>query len=207
MHLTNFTCFTEPETTLFQEEIDAITAVVAEVILMDGFHSRGSFLLMGQADGKAAQTLISFDFTDGAVKNYDQKGHSSATEAKRVLEYSARAEKRNSHISYFVNTQLFLTLNSTAGRFLCACYSEYGGYGFQRKVYIAVATALACMGLEDAVLQESLQCLLQNEGREVIQTSNCVREAFAALSLPELAAWHDWHEPANESGNLTLFFE
>lgn len=208
MHLTNFACFTEPKTTLFREEIDAIASIVTETIQMDGFHNKGSFLLMGQADGRAAQTLIRFDFEDGAVKNYNLKGHSSAAEAKRVLEFGARANKADSHISYFIDTELFLTLNTTSGRFLCACYGENAGYGFQRKVYIAVATAIAYMGKEDTVLQSSMQRLLQNDsGRNIVQTSDYVREMFEAMALPELKAWHEWHEPANNAGNLTLFFE
>ena len=63
------------------------------------------------------------------------------------------------------------------------------------------------MGKEDTVLQDSLAALLQYEQPEIIRTSTYVREMFANRALPELAAWHRWHEPANNCGELTLFFQ
>ena len=77
-------------------------------------------------------------------------------------------------------------------------------------VYCAVARALANMGKEDEALQDECEHLFFSEVDEypgLYALREFVDELFEKCELPELKKWHEWHEPANSAGELTLFFQ
>lgn len=111
-----------------------------------------------------------------------------------------------------------LVMNATYGRFLFGCCLADGSgedkHEISMAVMQAVAETLAKLGLEDTVLQESastLRCGV-NRGtfdmtRQNVQALGIARKMFWAYPTPVMRAWRDWHEPANGSGELKLFFQ
>lgn len=211
MKITNKRLELEPKSTLYKEEAEAIIAVVFK--MFNGDISDGSFLLYGKKDGEdEPQRIISFDFGDGPSKDCYYDGKNSFRLARETLEQDLKNvhEGNSSHISYLCGSPLYLTMKTTHGRFNCACF--VGGicsHG-QIMLYCAIAQALACMGKEDKVLQESCDHIFSDETENNHQKmADTVRKYIEAMfdecTVPEIAAWKKWHdENANE---LTLFFE
>lgn len=111
-----------------------------------------------------------------------------------------------------------LVMNTTYGRFLFGCCLADGTgndqHGLSFAVMHAVAETLAQLGVEDTVLQESASTLRSavNVGtldmtRQNVQAFGIARKMFWAYPTPVMRAWRDWHEPANGSGELKLFFQ
>lgn len=102
-----------------------------------------------------------------------------------------------------------LVLNTTFGRFIISFYANFcsGGHDEITALLIALAEAFALMGKEDKVLQKSAQHLCSQAVGIDKDALALVKKLFADCDLPALQAWKEWHEPANNSGELTLFFE
>lgn len=67
--LINFECHTEPETTLFQQEIDVLVEVIGEV--MRGFSeqpNKGTCIIDGQKYGEEARCLVRFNLPEGIYR-------------------------------------------------------------------------------------------------------------------------------------------
>ena len=219
MQMTNLKVTLEPETTLFKEEVDAIIAVVMNTIDSEPFISDihdGSFLFYGMGDGSdEPQKIIAFDFENGPTPDYlpysdGNCGTSSREIADAILTRDLKNPHatKSSHISYYVDSPLFLTLRATHGRFACACFGDEFSYKAMTYIYCAVAQAMACMGLEDKVLQDSCDMIFFSEAdeyKDIDDLRSCVEQLYHECKLPELALWKKWHDA--ESENLTLFFE
>lgn len=219
MQMTNIEVTIEPRSTLFRKEIDAIIAVVTNTIVSEpcirNFHE-GSFCFYGKADGDdKVQKIIAFDFKDGPTKvflpyAFGDCGTSSREIADTILtrDLNNPHETNGSHISYYADSPLFLSLRTTHGRFACACFGDGFSYKAMTYIYCAVAQAIACMGLEDKVLQDSVDQVFLREAKEyknIDDLRSCIEQLFHECKLPELAAWKKWHDAENDS--LTLFFE
>ena len=135
----NYTIFYEKNPVLNKLEIDVVAAMVSNAFKTIRFHSKmGSFLLRYQEKGKPSQSILAFDFEDGPLKRF-RKHLSSMKEAERVLEAAEKLSKskkillnesknmtefRENSIGSLPDSQLFLSICSEKGRFLCACYGE-----------------------------------------------------------------------------------
>lgn len=112
-----------------------------------------------------------------------------------------------------------MVLNTTFGRFLASFYADFANsatpsYNPTTTVLVALATALSEMGKEDKVLQESVRTILNHYTLSIGGSPISCREAvrvtrrlFETCEHPVLAAWKEWHEPANGAGELSLFFD
>ena len=225
MQMTNLKVTLEPESTLFKEEVDVIVAVVVDTVdnlSAEGRDlSEGSFLLYGAADVEdesekyEIQEIISFDFDNGPSAPYrpysdGSDGITSRNFAEKILKRDLSHSHHGSagHISYYVDSPLFMTLKTARGRFDSACFGEEFSYRDMTYIYCAVAQAFACMGKEDKVLQDSVDSVFFREAEEYKRIGDLrdhVEELFREKKLPEIKLWKDWHD--KESGNLTLFFE
>lgn len=107
-----------------------------------------------------------------------------------------------------------LVVNTTYGRFIASCYlasDERICDEIMHAVLYAVAQAIMMMGKEDLKLQQFKQ---QPDAKAAIFSNPFVSYAtglvdglLSSCDLPALRNWYRWHEPANTSGTLPLFFE
>lgn len=221
MQMTNLKVTLEPETTLFKEEVDAIIAIVDDTIRQRAaIHGdeldEGTFLFYGiQDDSDEPQEIISFDLDKGPTKDYlpysdGNCGIDSHEIADNILKrnLTSKCEMSSSHISYYCDSPLFLVIKTTHGRFACACFGDDFSYKDMTYVYCAVAQAIACMGLEDKVLQDSCDKIFFSEMEEYKDLGGLrdhIEELYRKCKLPELKLWKKWHDEVNSE--LTLFFK
>lgn len=220
----------EPESTLFQPEIDVILAVIDQVLTSFGHYpTRGTFILVGQKRGEAATNIIRFNLADEESEGSRQEVYNdtyystsnSLAEAAidEVLSwpensvYDYQGEAKNFGLlpsGIYRCTELkVLVLNTVFGRFLASCYANFmdDGHTQSTALLIAIAETFAQMGKEDKILQQSAQALYRQAVGIDKDAIILVRRLFLDRALPALSAWHTWHEPANNAGELTLFFE
>lgn len=109
-----------------------------------------------------------------------------------------------------------LVLNATHGRFLfgCCLVGRRDDDIINSTVMHAVAEALAKLGVEDTVLQESVGVVQSqiNLGARKTTSLNTkaighVRKMFSMYPTPVMRKWREWREDANGSGELKLFFQ
>lgn len=223
---TNLEMYVEPDSTLFQPEIDALQAVVDQVLAsFDLYPTKGTFILDGQKMGEEAQCILRFNLEDGMMLGrMPCEADSDLLTARAIneillwpenscYEYRARAENFGQlPAGIYLHHELeVMVLNTTLGRFLVSFYSNAADQdvidGADTAVLMALAEALAQMGKEDKILQQSAQqaCHCSSPlGQDAIKL---VKRLFLECDVPALKAWREWHEPANNSGELTLFFE
>jgi hypothetical protein len=225
---TNIEIHTEPETTLFPQEVNAILSVINQVLvsLSDHYPVRGTFILDGQKTGEEARCILRFDLEDGPAPYTIEatKDTSSDELAERAINsvlswpekwapypYTAEDEQSGQFSSkvYRRSELRVLVLNTAYGRFLASCYIAFSEDTQNKNIAVlnAVAEVLARMGKEDEGLQQSIHQLRNYFTPVDKEISTLINRLFDECSIPELKAWRDWHEPANTSGDLTLFFE
>lgn len=221
---TNLEIHTEPETTLFLQETDVILAIIDQVLSsFDTYPTKGTFILDGQKKSTKAraQCLLRFDLEEGI----SQSSHgTSADVAAGAINYMLQFcpgpdccawPDSGTYMTFLEPDEdnssewWCLILNTTYGRFLMSCCFDPidSVDGSSCVVAMALAEAFAQIGKEEALLQEHAQRIRKyaNEsGKKVIAL---VESLFRDCTLPALKSWRDWHEPANTSGDLTLFFE
>lgn len=198
---------------LYKEEISVILAVL-EAVLSQGeipMPKTGTFLLLGQKYDEEAKRIISFEFENGPTRNFCGRGQSSTSEVERVMKRAVKAthERGTSAISYLPDTELYLDLETTNGRFLAFFFANNGDFFDLTIVYCALMATIAQMGREDEVLQQSCDNTFWTEVEDAPGLSKLrwfIDDLFEKEKLPEIRTWKEWHEPANKSGELELFF-
>lgn len=230
----NFTNFTNLETfdegtTLYQQEIDVILAVIDQVLASFEMHpTKGTFILDGQEMGEEAKCIIRFNLENGVCLPPEDLGIDDYTSDDitaiainsvlswpEVPAYGYKGEARYfgqlpSGI-YKRGLRKVLVLNTTYGRFLisffancqCGIDEHDGGSALLR----ALAIAFASIDQKDKVLQQSVKGITQFIALGEKCAMDVVRELFTKCELPALKAWKDWCESASSSGELKLFFE
>ncbi len=223
---TNLQSFVEPNTTLFPQEVDVIQAIIRETLAFLGEQpTQGTFILDGQKTGEDAKCILRFNLEDGPGVWQIGTNGCATTDAlaeraiNGILSWPKRTpypwpdgHRRSSQFSSKVHHRSelrVLVLNTTYGRFLASCCFGFSENRQNRNVAIlnAVAETFAQMGKEDKGLQNSVQqtrAWATSLDKDVIQL---VQQLFKECTLLELETWRNWHEPANGSGDLTLFFE
>ena len=228
MELKNYESHYEPEKTLNREEVDAIVAVVQSTIAwlsldrpgLSEAVKKGSFALVGRKDGayEKAKPIVCFDFENGPKANYYNYEKGQYRSSRWMIEYDAQMMNKIDAATGIIREvnyrdlgwqRRILALQTTAGCFFCSviCPNAY-----ETEIYLAVAKSIALMGKEDTVLQGSYGNLLcghpgHYRGDEIYALDQYVQNLFSKCELPELKAWREWHEPANNAGELSLFFE
>lgn len=218
---TNLETHVEPETTLFQQEVDIILAVIDQVLAtFDEYPTQGTFILDGQKMGEDAKCILRFNLENGFCQPMEDTSDDIVIRAiddilvwPKYLTYGYHGEPNYfgqlpSDI-YKYGRRKALVLNTTFGRFVVSFYANFvsGGHEESTALLLAVAESIAQMGKEDKILQKSnqnLQWLMTNLDQNAVAL---VRDLFHNCAHPTLKAWKEWHEPANSSGELTLFFE
>jgi len=224
--LRNFECRVEPDATLFKQEVDVIVEVIEEV--MKGFvenTNRGTCIIDGQKYGEDADLLIRFNLSDGSYTSQfpyknsmtsDEMAEEAINNALIYPNQSSRYAKRYSKTSdtkmesgvYEDEELKVFVLNATYGRFLISFYAKYNDNYYNTAVATAISEALAWMSKEDPILQKSAGIVMsQTNLRRAKIIDSVVKELFKSCRLPALIAWKEWHEPANNSGELELFFK
>ena len=197
---------------------------------------RGSFILCGQKEGSKAHRIVSFDLSAGKDMIVTPRLQLTTRETavvsiEKALQwpnqdcaycYSAQANhfgKMPTNIySEFTNVKMestgadlvwnTLVLNTVFGRFV-ASFQIYPSDTdtnmlTMRRALIGLTEIFRQLGKEDPILQtQSADLVLQEDS---IDTVSQVRRLFEDCHLPALQRWKAWHEPANQSGKLALFF-
>ncbi len=229
-NLKNFECYVEPDTTLFQQEVDVIVALVLKAIEKYNT-SYGTFILDGQKKGGELECLIRFDLPKGHLKrrviSVGSRGGAinfAALAANPINAIIGLPNWEGSSI-YIADENKLLVLNTTYGRFLCSFYANFphGGHGESTNILMIVGYVIAHMrkraGVnvigypdvknEDIVLQDSASSLglvLFGHNDNADMAAAFVRKAFEQCKVPELKSWKAWHDDAS-NGKLALFFE
>ena len=221
---TNLQTVTEPEATLFPQEIEAILAVIDQVLAsFKQYPTKGTFILDGQKKSTKAkaQCLLRFDLEEGVSQS--SRGTSADVAASAInymLQFCPGPDCGAWPDSGVYRTFLdpdeddspewwCLILNTTYGRFMMSyCFDPIDSVdGSPCAVAIALAETFAQMGKEEALLQEYAQEIRKYAYESDKKMIALVENLFHDCSLPALKAWKEWHEPAHTSGALTLFFE
>lgn len=224
------------EQTLFQPEIDVILAVLEETLTAvydEHVPRQGSLILDGQKFGEEAKCIARLNFMRGDVR-YDYafgSDISSDVITAQSINVIIGWPRSSAYVaeplpSYFglLPTGIYsldrgqqpslivLVLNTTFGRFLASCRTGLiHGNCYLNADFTAFATLAETfrqLGKEDLVLQKHSEGLIT----ELCNQTDCdraiiiVRQLFSDCSLPALQVWKAWHEPANQSGELPLFF-
>lgn len=224
--LINLKSYVEPETTLFQQAVDFILAIIDQVLdSFDTHPTQGTFILDGQAYGEKAKCILRFNLEDGVLQPLegfeDTSDDIAAGAINKVLAwpetpaYGYKAEPnffgRLPSGVYKQGRNKVLVLNTTFGRFLMSYYANSGcsmeAHDEGSALLLAVAETIAQMGKEDKVLQRSAYTLGEQSTGVEKDAVILVKRLFLEDKFPPLLAWKKWHEPANTSGKLTLFFE
>lgn len=217
----------EPETTLFEQEINAILAVIAKI--GENFAQsprRGTIILDGQKYGDKAKLLIKANYPGGTyqrrffrIYQYDSD-EMAARSINEVLKWPD-PDSRYAHLFkqelpqsgiYRDGELLVLILNAKYGRFLCSikAETEVGEELHDEAKYLlyAMTECFAQMMQEDEILQESAKRIfLSSERFQIACAVDEVDEMFVHCTEPSLQTWRAWHEPANAAGELTLCFQ
>lgn len=226
---TNLEIHTEPETTLFHQESNLILAVIDQVLSsFDTYPTQGTFILDGQKRGEDAKCLIRFNLEDGVcppIAGFDDTSDDIATNAiNAVLSWpaaSAYGYKGEPNLFGQFSSGIYqhgrkkvLVLNATFGRFLMSYYADSGCSNCRAEAHddgnallLSVAETIAQMGKEDKILQKSVDSITNTTAKNEQDAITLVERLFLEGTFPPLQVWKEWHEPANTSGALTLFFE
>lgn len=225
----------EPETTMFPQETEALLRVINTVLeRFAPSATKGTFILDGQKFGEDAQCILRLNLSDGPYQRrlFGIYGRTSDEMAAAAIDELLALPEKSRYYSegslprhmthediktaqdvssgiYQDAELVVLVLNATHGRFLISCYIEDHD-DVAEALLCAVAQAILRMGLEDKVLQsfgEQLADASKVNAAPCAEALNAVKELFDHCDAPELAAWKAWHEPANATGKLTLFFE
>lgn len=238
----NIKLYTEPETTLFHQEIDVIQAVVSRVLrhLQREYLSvtnelKGTFILDGQKFGEEAKCILRFDLPDGQNHRQFHRTYekTSAEMAEESIDELLKMPTASRYTDGYADERVFLrkyicscrdvrsglwrdgelhavNLNTTFGRFLLSCHCNLSIEASIAVMY-AVVRAIAKMGKEDKILQDSASCCWRISEEYPLHSkvaASIVEEMFENTEqMSAMKVWRAWHEPANAAGELTLFFE
>ena len=220
-NFTNLITNVGPNTTLFQQEVDVIQAVVARVL--DSFEpqpTQGTFILDGQKRGESAYCILRFNLEKGCCQLHEETSDDAAAGSiDDILAWPERlAYGYRSNPEYFgqLPSSIYmsirrkvLVLNTTFGRFLVSFYAN-SPFPYVRQdmtLLMALAEAFAQMGKEDKILQRSVERVCASAISPDKDAIILVKHMFLDCEDDALRIWRDWHEPANQAGELTLFFE
>lgn len=220
---TNMQTFVEPETTLFQQEVDVILTVIDQTLAyLNLSPQQGTFILDGQKMGEDAKCILRFNWEAGASQPQTSERTSDQIAADSIdrilswpeyLTYGYQGEAKYfgllpSDIYRYGRMQV-LVINTTYGRFLVSFFADFTENRWDEStvVMMALAEAFAQLGKEDGVLQKSADRICRGAGKPESEVITLIRNLFRECNLPALQTWKAWHEPANASGELVLFFE
>ncbi len=210
----NYTIFYEENPALKKVEVDVVVAMVENVFKTLRVPTKeGSFLLKYQEKGKQFQRILAFDFENGPLKRF-RKHLSSMKEAERVLEMAEKLSKskkallnetenmrefRENSVNSFPDSNLFLSVCSEKGRFLCACYGERLFSENQSYIYCTVAKTLAKLKNGDATLNAHVDRIIAHESEIRPVSSFVIKEVDNAFSKKEIVEIKRWNDALIES--------
>lgn len=221
----NLVCHNEPETTLFPQETDLLVELLQGVLeRIAPRTTRGTFILDGQKYGEEAKCILRFNLLDGIYhcrvsdtgwNTSDQLAENAINEILAPSNSLCRRDSDGCGLQSGIHRKkelMALALNTTHGRFLASCYLKDDDKGTAAELVLcAVAQAIAAMGKEDIILQESSQRISEACQKAAVpdyaKAHQCIEDAFQVGSGLAMMLWKLWHEPANANGELTLFFE
>lgn len=187
----NLECNAEPETTMFQQEIDVLLAVIRETLdVIAPQAAKGTFILDGQKFGEDAKCILRFNLPGGTYyRNFFRiQERSSDMLAEDAIDELLALPRKSRYVSdkpdlkrhitskqatsgnpvssgiYQDGELKVLVLNAVHGRFLVSCYLENHDDEAEALLY-AVAQAILQMGLEDKVLQSF--------GQQIVAAGEC----------------------------------
>lgn len=212
-HDVYYTC--GDDAVLYEPELRALLEIsLITLNSLQHIPTGGTLILSGQKRGQAAQVILtaSLHNTTCASSNFC---------AEQAIDYVLESHKP--HFAEGADSGVFhvpisnreiarvLVLNTTAGRFIASLYCDdipqIATCDYEEVVLLAIATAIGCMGLEDAALQKALRNIEGGYHNKELALVQGVEQMFRDCDNPVLQAWRKWHEPANQNGNLKLFFE
>lgn len=224
----------EPQSTLFPQEINALLGVIQAYL--QEYESRGYYgtcILDGQEYNEKAKCIFRFNLKGGPYRRKffgmidrtsDEIAEESINEILKPKVESRYARWLDDSVKplpsgiYRDGELEVLVLNASYGRFLFTFHSQDQEYQpchyLNEEMYYVMVEALANMGKEDYNLQHSnidLIAAIPSTRRSSLTAALSLTRKFfypdKKQIIPEIQAWREWHESANNEGELTLFFE
>lgn len=205
---------------LYDQEINVLLEIsLLTLNCLPYVPTRGIMILDGQKRGEEAQLILRAPLRRST-------GNCSSSYAEQTIDYVLESDDpcfrdwwHSGIFSAKIPDNLItnvLVLNTTAGRFIATIFCEdipmTLDFDYEEMVLLAIATAIGCMGVEDAVLQDSLRQMKDSYRNETdckrpLGIMQEIERLFKHIDNPVIRNWYNWHEPANQSGKLELFFE
>lgn len=226
---TNMEMHLEPETTLYQQEVDVVMAVIDRVLsnsVIKKYPTKGTFILDGQKMGKKAYNIIRFNFQNG-YSTHQLCGKNSDEMAEKSIDEILSYPSPESYYYFRSDSENFgllpsgwyrhkngeplraMVINASFGRFIASFYD--GAYGSEIECLSAIAETLAQLGKEDKVLRRSVNDIMAERDKEIdfnsVAAVGMVEHMFETCEHPTLKAWKEWHDSAIAANELKYFFE
>lgn len=203
---------------LYEAEINLLADIVLMALsCLPTVPTRGALIMDGKKEDDDAQCIMRARLAAGE----GAQGMERAEEAIDGILSNLQLAKGSGIIHSYCDAKhpSVLILGATHGHFLVTINlvdapQIMPNYDYEELVLLAVAVALGQMGKEDAMLQQAVAELKENyECRQAgskdihYRWMQAIEQLFASKKSPVIRNWRQWHEPANQSGALQLFFQ
>lgn len=179
------------DSTLFEEEIDAIMAILKDIL--SDFSGNGAFILTSQRNGYTHEERI-LSFQVG-------KADEEMKKLEKAVKKTLKGVYDDSCIKW-VNNEPILVLNASYGRFICGFFGNDPEWDV--AVLAATAKTLTKLSSLDGCLLGSYREIPWAEAADELPiVTNRVSDIFLHHRLPAIKAWEKWHKFNQE---LELFF-
>jgi hypothetical protein len=153
----------------------------------DIYPKKGTFILEHQVyDDNETKRIVEFEFEGGKKKNFLSQGRDSRIMAENMIsDASTYSKNPGSAVRYGSDTPLFMSLETTDGRFNAVFFADSGTYESQIIVYCTLAKALSLIIPEDETLQEAWEKTLLVESdyyHGLRPLSDFIEKRFRSLS-------------------------
>ena len=152
----NYKQYVAPNSELTVKELKKLLSCLDAVFEHEDFHpKKGTFILEHQIyDDDETRRIVEFEFEGGKKRNFLSQGRNSRVMAEEIVSSAATYSKNpGSAIRYGLNTPLFMSLETTDGRFNAVFFADNGTYEGQIIVYCTLVKALSLIIPDDETLQ------------------------------------------------------
>ena len=203
---------------LYEPEIALLMDIVLLVLsCLPQVPTKGALIIDGKKSNEDAQCIMRAQLNASA----GTQGMERAEEAIDGILDNLQLPRGGGTIHSYCDSKhpSVLILGATHGHFLVTINlvdapQIMPDYDYEELTLLAVAVALGQMGKEDTMLQRAVTELKESYERRQTggKSIHCrwiraVEQLFASKKNPVIQNWRRWHESANQSGALQLFFE
>ena len=191
--------------TIAKEELDVLKAVLLEVLNKSGMPQKGTFLLRGQTLKQETSgicdfcQILSFNFPKGEKKRFLGEFRGSDVIANWVLNDAAtysRQVEMGGAIRYGYNQPMWMSVETTNGRFIAIFLADNGDVHYQEKVYLTITKTLSLLCPQDETLQHVSNVTFNTVFNEswVKNLEESIEGMFNDHEFSEVKLWKKWRE-------------